>query len=255
MTHHPASNHGIGRRALVVFAAVALLLVACGGDGTGDDGTEPTSETTAPAGGETTTTTPDEDPPDSGGGGGSGTGGECTITVTGDREDSWTFPQSQYTFLSDRWASEDELRETVEFLGEDAAGGTYDEIVARGEPILGWFFYNCVDPENLELGVLAYPTNATTGDDLPMGPGTYPISGGLLGADGPAGTMSASINLGDDTVFGLVEDSGEVVITHWDLERLEGTISFDAGELFTEDGETISVHVEFTVVCSASGCR
>ena len=177
--------------------------------------------------------------------------GECTITVTGDLEETIVHPQSVFSFTTEYWATEEDLRDTVEFLGEDNAGGSYEELVARGEPIIGWFLYNCVDPDDLGTGVIVLPTNETTSDQFPMGPGTYEVSGGLFDTTGPAATVISSFSATAEEQFGPVPGSGELVISRWDLQALEGTVAFDAVEAFPEgDPRTVNVKVEFTVVCS-----
>jgi hypothetical protein len=254
------------RRLISLLAVIAVVVAACGGGGdagaSGDSTTEPVIEDEEST--ETTSTTIQSDDDD----GGSDTSeaaaetssgdGECTITVTGDLEETHVFPQSVFTFTSDHWATEDELREIIEFLGEDNTEGSYEELVARGEPIVGWFIYNCVDPDDLGKGVLVLPTNETTPDQFPMGPGTYEVTGGLFDATGTPGTVISSFGMDDEELFGTVDGSGELVISRWDTEALEGTVTFDAVEAFVEDEpREINVAVDFTVMCQPgfhSGC-
>jgi hypothetical protein len=186
-------------------------------------------------------------------------GGECTITVSGDVEDTIVYPQSVFTFTSDYWATEDELREIVEFMGEDNVGRSYDELVSRGEPIIGWFIYNCVDPDDPAGGVIVLPTNGTSPQQFPMGPGTYEVSGGLFDATGPVATVISNFGVSSEEQFDPVPGSGELTISRWDTEALEGTITFDGVESFAEgEPREINVMVEFTVMCSPvfhSACR
>jgi hypothetical protein len=202
----------------LAIAALIPLLAACGGDSGGRDGATSTAASTTTDGSST-----------SDGGGqpsASNDGSECTVTLAGDRDDTWTFPQAATSFSTDYWLSEEDLEETIEFLGA-AAGGTYDEIVERGDPI------------------------------IPMAPGSYPISGGLFDADGPAGTFIASLSVDEEVLYGTVDGSGSLEITRWDLEAIEGSFTFEVREAFAEDDpEEITVRVDFSFVCRDwfSGC-
>lgn len=252
------------------FLAIVLLIVAaaCGGESSttaviGAVTTEPSDQAPgsgpAPtAGGDTATTAAGTT--DAGDNGGAApVGGSCTVTVTGDLQESWTFEQDLTSFSSDYWISEEDLRATVEFLGEDITEGSYDEIVARGEPIITFFQVSCSNPDNLAQGALILAGNATRATDLPMGPGVYPISGGLFSAgDVAAGAMIANFGVADeDEVYGTIADSGSLEITRWDLGGIEGAFSFDAQEAFVDDNpKQVSVAVQFSFVCAGafSGC-
>jgi hypothetical protein len=240
--------------------SISVLVAACGG-GTGAETTAP--ETTGSGGGgeverpEPTSTTSSVEEEETGSeaaeaaSGGDAGNGECTITVTGDIEDTIIYPQSVFTFSSDYWASEEQKRDIVEFLGEDNVGGSYEDLVARGEPFVGWFLYNCVDPEDAGAGVIVLPTNETSSDQFPMGPGTYEVTGGLFDTTGPEATVITSFAVTTEEQFEPVPGSGELVISRWDTEALEGTIGFDAVESFAEgEAREVNVMVEFTVQCS-----
>jgi hypothetical protein len=246
------------------LAVVVMLTAACGGESISTAGDGPSStgssdqstgtEPTTAGGGDTTTTT--ESTSDTAA---VTEGGTCTVTVTGDREESWTFAQEITSFSSDYWISEEDLRGTIDFLGEDIAGGSYDEIVARGEPIITFLQVSCSNPDDLVEGALVLPGNATRATDLPMGPGVYPITGGLFGADEvAAGTMVASFGVADeDELYGTIADSGSLEITRWDLDGIEGSFSFDAQQAFVDENpKQVSVTVQFSFVCTAqfSGC-
>ncbi len=233
-----------------VAAVLVLIAAGCGGDGI--DTTQPTDDGAGRTG--TTTTQPTANTATTAGeSGGPSTGttadvGECTIVLSGDITESLTHPQSEYSFTSDYWLTADALQEALDFFDLDE---DYEDYVARGEPVTSWLLFNCVDRDNLENGVLVAATNTTNPDQFPLGPGTYPVSGGLFDADGPAGTVIA--NLGhDDALFDTVEGSGELIISRWDGDRLEGTVSFEAYEIFTEgDPQEVSVRVDFTYRCHA----
>jgi hypothetical protein len=232
----------------LAIAALIPLLAACGGDSGGGDGATSTAASTTTDGSST-----------SDGGGqpsASNDGSECTVTLAGDRDDTWTFPQAATSFSTDYWFSEEDLEETIDFLGT-AADGTYDEIVERGDPIITFLQISCSDPDNLVQGALVTHTNTTVVSDIPMAPGSYPISGGLFDADGPAGTFIASLSVDDEVLYGTVDGSGSLEITRWDLEAIEGSFTFEVREAFAEDDpEEITVRVDFSFVCRDwfSGC-
>lgn len=224
---------------------VALLVTACTTSTQTNDATNPPSSSTSQDGtttsaqaAETTTTNPPASDT-----------GECTLTLSGDIEESWTFPQTVLSFSSDHWLTEEEQRQVVATLGEEIAGGTYEEIIGRGEPVVNFFAFGCTDPDDPLLGAVAFATNATVADQIPMGPGSHPISGGILDADGPAGTMIADFGL-SDVIFRTVADSGSVEITQWDGTGLQGSFSFDASETFVDTLRTIHVEGVFDYGCS-----
>ena len=91
-------------------------------------------------------------------------------------------------------------------------------------------------------------TDATRASDLPMAPGSYPISGGLLdAATGPAATMIADLSVLDGEVYGTVADSGTLEITAWDGARIEGSFSFELKQTLSVSPK--DVHVDVT--CSS----
>lgn len=113
---------------------IAVIASACGGGSTEPTDTNPTavsSDATTPTTPMSTTTVAElEGEPDEETGTteapsaeGSNTGSSgCTIRVSGDVEETIEYPDS--VFLSDHWSSEEELREYVEFMGEDILEGT-----------------------------------------------------------------------------------------------------------------------------------
>jgi len=236
----PATN----RLRALLPATLATLVAACAGGTTtappgttGTTGAATTAATAAPAG--------------------TKVAGECTITVTGDREETLTFAQSIYSFSSDHWIGEDELRGTVEALGEDIAGGSFEEITARGEPVITFFSVSCADPDNLIQGVTATHTNGTLVGAFPEAPGSYPITGGLFNAGGTPGTVIADFSYGDDELYRTIPDSGTLDITRWDSEAVEGSLSFSAEESFVEGNpRRVTVTVGFSFLCDGwfSGC-
>lgn len=239
---------------MIAGALVMLVLAACGGASEVPQGEAPVTTASAVAPAESTMTPTSTSTPEAGSA--DPTGGKCAIVVTGEREGTWTFPQSIYSISSDYWMSEDELRETVEFLGEEIAGGSYDELVGRGEPVITFLSVGCANADNLIEGATVTHSNATLGFDLPMGPGSYPIVGGFFDADGPTATMIGEFSLADDELYNTVADSGSLEITRWDMEAIEGSFSFDAVEAFVDDPREIRVTVEFSYVCPGwfTGC-
>lgn len=243
-------------RRILASLAATVLLVACGSPA-GEPGA--TTETTAPAGGTTAApaaTTAATGEPEPSSAGETGNGGECTVTVTGDRADTWTFPQSVYSVSTDYWMSEQEQRETVAALGEEVVGASYEELVARGEPVVTFLSLSCVDPEELLTGASVIHSDATTRADLPMGPGSYPIGGGLFDGELPAGTLVADFNVDSDELYGTVAGSGTLEISRWDMSRIEGAYTFDAAEAFVDNPRRVRVTVTFSFECDGwfSGC-
>lgn len=229
---------------------VLLLGAACGGEAgnttptTAGGGDNRAVTTTSVAEGNTSTTESEREV------------GECTITLTGDRTNTLTFPQSQFSLSTDYWLTDDELQGVLDFL-DDESGDTLEDYAARGEPVLAWLLLNCVDPDDLQSGVLVANTNDNTNDDFPMGPGTYPVSGGLFSADGPTRTVIANLGLGEE-IYGTVEGSGELVISRWDRDRLQGTLTFHASEAFAEGAPLeVDVRMVFDYRCTVwySACR
>ncbi len=240
----------------IVVLVLGMLVGACGGGTAEESGPDPDvattvqdpgAPTTMPSATEGTTATADDGTP---------AGGECTVTITGDREETWTFGQSVYAMSSDYWLSEDDLRGTVEALGVEISGGTYEELAERGEPVITFLSVGCLDPDDLILGASVTPTNLTRASDLPMGPGSYPITGGFFDADGAAGTIVGEFAVSTDELYGTVPGTGSLEITRWDLERIEGSFSFDARESFVDSPREISVSVTFSYQCGGwfSGC-
>lgn len=238
--------------------ALTMVLIACGSE-TGvsvaapGTTTQPAIATTAARQAAVDTTPAGQDAPASGNGGGDG---ECIVTVTGDREDTWTFAQSVYSVSTDHWMSEQELRDTVAALGEDVVGANYEELVAQGKPVVTFLSLSCVDPDQLLQGASVSHSDATTGADFPMGPGSYPITGGLLDGDLPAGTLFADFNVDSDELYGTVAGSGSLEITRWDMSRIEGSYAFDAVEAFVDSPRQVRVSVTFSFACAGwfSGC-
>ncbi len=232
----------------MVIATLTGSVTSCGNASPAPDSpTETAGGSQAPATPAETTTTAVS---------GSAGGGSCTVTVSGDLELELSFDQSIYSMNSDYWTSEEDLRGVVETLGVDIAGGTYDELVANGKPIVTFLALSCQDPDNLVEGALATHTNATLRSDLPMGPGYYPIIDGMAGADGAAGSIIAGFGLADDSLFQTTADSGSLEITRWDRSEIDGSLNFDAEEIFAETPRKIHVAVEFSFRCGPwhSGC-
>lgn len=251
---NPGGRVGSALRPGVAALLLSLVVAACGGGGDpiadtagAAPDTEPGAVVTTPVTTEATVGTVDAGAP---------AGGTCTITITGDREETWTFGQSVYSVASDHWMSEDELRGTVEALGTEIAGGTYEELVDRGDPIITFLSTGCVNPDDLIHGATVTHTNLTKSSDLPMGPGTYPIIGGFFDASGPAASVIAEFAVSADELYGTVAGSGSLEITHWDLDRIEGSLSFDAVESFVDAPREITVSVTFSYECKGwfSGC-
>ncbi|MEA2022947.1 MAG: hypothetical protein U9N79_01510, partial [Actinomycetota bacterium] len=206
--------------------------------------------TTAP-GSTTTTGATDGSNTDDGAAPGSG---ECTVVVTGDREDTWMFEGgvNRVGIATDYWFSDEAMQAAVEELG-----GSYDEFVAKGEPLVSFLSIWCSasdDPMEPGQGVDVRATNATRSADLAMGPGSYAIvGGGGVIDEGPAGTMVADVMLVEDEIYETIVDSGSLEISRWDMAGIEGSFSFVAVEMFAEDPKEIQVAVQFSLVCETPG--
>lgn len=242
-------------RVLALLVVVGLLMVGCSGEtGTDADTTAVSdtasgateSDTEAP---ESTTTTGDTDGGSADEGAASGPG-ECTVVVTGDREDAWTFEGgvNRVGIATDYWFSDDAIREAVEELG-----GSYDEFIEKGEAlvaVLGVYCSESDDPMEPGQGVDVRATNATRATDLPMGPGSYAVvGGGTVIDEGPAGTVIADVTVIEDEIYETIADSGSLEITRWDIQGIEGSFSFASREMFAEDPKEIDVTVQFSLVC------
>ena len=239
----------------ILAVSLIVMTAACGGDGDGPVETtvqtaEPSATDGAAASGapdDVTTTTSGEtatSPPQ-----GNVDAGTCMVSVSGDVEESWTFEQNPTSFSSDYWLSEETLREIAAEFDED-----YDELVAAGKPALLLFQVACQDASDNLTGVLFTQANEATTNDVPMGPGTYPISDSLLG-DVPT-EFGASFAPNGDDLFAAVPGTGAVEITHWDTTRIEGSAAFDAVERFADSPREVHVELTFRYVCTDfyTGC-
>lgn len=126
-------------RVLALILTVGLLTVGCSSAASTNADTiavsdtasgAPESDTAAPE----STTTGDTDGGSADDGAASGRS-QCTVAVTGDREDAWTFESgvNRVGIATDYWFSDEALREAVEELG-----GSYDEFVDKGEPLVSF---------------------------------------------------------------------------------------------------------------------
>ena len=89
-----------------------------------------------------------------------------------------------------------------------------------------------------------------------MGPGNYPISGGLVDAEGTAGTMIADFSVSDEELYQTVADSGALTNAAWDHNRIDGSIAFTARDAFVDAPREVQVAVTFSFVCeeTITGC-
>lgn len=240
------------RKALL--AVLLLTAAACGGGSAADStATPPPGQDTT---GTTTTTTAGSSGPSQGAIDSIGT---CTITITGDVEETATYEMSPNSFNSDHWLSDDQLRDSFDFMAEVYPESSFEERWDAGIPILTLFQLRCADPEDMSsgpgVGVITSDNNKR--DDFPMGPGTHPVAGfTIFEVHGPAGTVQADLTMGDVISFRPHPDSGNLVIERRDRSRLVGHITFDASENFTADGREVSVRMEFDIRCGGAhlGC-
>lgn len=232
-------------------AVVLLLAAACGGEPAAGSSSTQANDTPGTVEAGSTATLGTLSP-------GSADLGSCTITVTGDIELTETFEQDVFSIVTDFWLTEDDAQDSFEFMKDEGSTETYDDRVASGQPVISWFAFSCAEEPGTDPTVLAYPTNATTRDQFPMAPGSYPVSGGTSSADGPAGTYVVNLFVEGDVVFEPVPGSGTLDIETWDSTRVTGTMTFDAAEAGLESGDRqVSVQVGFDFLCTHfhSSCR
>jgi hypothetical protein len=227
-------------------AAVALLLMAAalvaacgGGSDDGDDGGDGTGDGAASA----TPTSTVSDGGDASDGGGTAGDGECTVTMSGAMDESWTYPQAVTSFSTDYWLSDDAL-EAVADVSEES----FDDQMARGAQIVTLFQLSCTDPTTFTDGVYMAVTNDTTRSEIPMEAGSYAITGGLVDATGPTGTVFAEAVFDSDETWETVPGSGGLEIASWESGDIEGTLSFDAHPR-SDATQTLHVEASFHFVC------
>lgn len=261
------------KRAMVTLALVGAM-VACGGDDdetsppddteaeeTGDteaDGGEETEDTEADDGEETGDTEADdgEETEDTEADDGSDGDGGCHVDVAGDLTTSWDGADNAAAITTDYWYTEDELKQQLEFFAEEDADvdAEYEQLMADGQAVFSLLLMNCQGPDTAALSFSV--SNATTRDDLPMGPGSYTIGGGLLGAgDIPPGTITVLVTMPGEAESGALwglGGEGTFEISSWDEGAVEGTFSFPAEESLTDTPRTATVDGTFRFTCKAS---
>lgn len=179
-------------------------------------------------------------------------GGSCTITVTGDVEQEVTYPQDPLSINTEYWLTEDQIRESIEFLEIEE---TYEDFLSRDEPVLLWLEIACgaeYTQDTVGPSVLVASTDGTKGAQMPMGPGTYPVSGGIFDMVGTPGTVIAGFNLSPEEPFSTVDGSGELVITSWDKSTIQGMVTFEVEEAFVDQPRHATVQMDFSYICAAS---
>jgi hypothetical protein len=172
------------------------------------------------------------------------------VTITGDIELEWEGSDNSSAIGTDHWLSEDERREILEALGND--DDEIDEFIEEGRPIISVLVLNCTgDGTNENITLL--PSGDTTLHDVPQGEGVYPIADGLLGGTAEPGGFSVFFAVEDEGLIATASGEGELVITHWDDERIEGEFTFGIEESFaTGDPRTAQVHGTFEFTCKDS---
>lgn len=212
--------------------------------------TEPMDATPSTEATDTTTAAVDTSAP--GDADASAEGGSCTITVTGDVEQEVTYPQDPLSINTEYWLTEEQIRESIEFLEiED----TYEDFESRDEPVMLWMEIACgaeYTQDTAGPSVLLASTDGTKGAQMPMGPGTYAVSGGIFDIVGTPGTVIAGFNLSPEEPFSTVDGSGELVITSWDKSSIEGTVTFEAEEAFVDQPRHATVQMDFSYICADS---
>jgi len=242
-------------QALVLVLTVGMLASSCSSDTSEgvDADAEADAATTAiesevdESEATTTTSATDEGDPDDAPPAGSS---ECTVVITGDREETWNFEAgtNNLGIATDYWFSDETQRAAVEELG-----GSYEEFVEKGDPLVAFLGVYCSESDDAMepgRGANVGAADATRATDLPMAPGIYPIvGGGTVSDEAPAGTMTADLAMVDDEIYETIVDSGSLEIDRWDNEGIEGSFSFAALEMFSEDPKEIDVTIQFSVAC------
>lgn len=223
------------------LTCLVIVVAACGGSAApgGSTTSGATTTTTATTGATDPATTP------------VGSGGGCTVQVTGDQEVSWTGPDDVSAFTSDYWYTEDELRQQFDFLG-DPTGGTFDEVLAAGRPVFTFFLGNCSGSDGQIVSL--FVSDATTRADFPMAPGSFVIApSGLFGGgpDLPPAQFSVLFGADSEGVWGT-DTAGTLEITEWNGARIQGSFAFTASERLVDNPRTVAVTGAFAFTCRSS---
>src|SRR5690606_19914729 len=130
-------------------------------------------------------------------------GGTCTIRISGDLEEEVEYPQHPIAISTDHWLTEEQLRESAEFLEV-----SYEDITAPDAPVLASLVVtsapdplraSCTAQEGPAVMVMA--PYRTKWSQTPMGAGTYAVSGNLLASDRAPGTVGVSFAYSDEEFF------------------------------------------------------
>ena len=237
---------GVAAKALVGLAPVILLAAAACGGGDGDDSSQGDEDDGGERGIGITSTS-------SASNGGSGERptpagsfdsdfGHCNVTLSGDIEAEFEAPGGASAIGSDYFLDEEAIRAALEFL--DMSDDEIDAALSDNVPDLFLLLMNCVSADGL-YSISLFPGDTTTYDDMPFGPGTYPITpSGLF--SGEPGEVGALMTFGEDQASFSVSEPGELVIDEWNDDHIAGSFSFGASEDFVESGgRTVSVSADF----------
>jgi hypothetical protein len=142
------------------------------------------------------------------------------------------------------------LRSLAELGNEDASDEELDRLVDESmaeDPRLFILIINCYNGN--EFTVSLNPSVDATYADVPFEPGTYTIAGGsAIGSDASSTEFTALVTIGDG-LYDLSEP-GQLVISRWDEEGIEGSFSFAATESFAEGApKNVSVEAKFEFDC------
>lgn len=148
--------------------------------------------------------------------------GNCSVTIAGDET------------LTIQGNGGEAAVASVHWFGED-------------EPEIAALLLNCLDRTDPGRSVVLTPSQDTTAEDVPMGPGSYPIPESDAGLN--PGEFRATVNTGSARYN--VSSAGTLEITSFDERGVAGTFSFVAREAQAE-GEPgrISVTGRFDFACT-----
>lgn len=176
----------------------------------------------------------------------------CAITLTGARDEAWTYPQTIETFTTDYWFSDAYLEAVA-----DTSEESFDAQMAQSAQIVTLLRIACVDSGTITSqgtylagrdGVNVAATSGTTRADIPAGPGSYAVAEGRLKLNGAAGTMFTEVVFEGDGRYETVPESGSLEIETWTSDHIEGSVTFDA-VLRGDPAQMLHVEVTFAFGC------
>lgn len=231
---------------LATLCMLALMLLACDGDGEGPSTADSTGTTEPETTATTTVLAPNDDAAEPSPG--------CHVEVTGDVEASWDGFDDGGAVLTDYWISIEEHEAIAGLFGEEIDVRATIEVGGPIQTLLSLICYDGpfrgrVDPPPNQ--VILDPRRGATRRNLVFGPGSYVIQGGELGDPASAGLFRGSLHIERPAVWVLGD--GSLEISRWDLSKIEGRFAFPASAT-SADGHLLRVEVSgtFSFSCRSS---